>query len=336
MTGYESFGLLHAIGVSYVGFVTGFGILADEVWGTGATIKQSKVGHTKESRRRVRWAGLAISVPILLICFWLAFPKMLDLPGVMAGEHRSMEGIVTDCIYGREEGGIAITGELSAKDSSGKLYEFTIIHVPRYLEIGDRVKVDYRKYGKSGVIREINGTAFEEFGKRQLGLFRILTRYLLFSMPVYSFYTLKWRYKRDRKKNYSLCVYHDDFVRSIRAVGILRLQSAAVLFIAKMGIYGIILEAYWCLLMGGNYIGIICLSTLRNKKFILEGDKFYYRNFKQEIEGKIEEIEFVERRKEGVVIRAKGEEMKIRCTKEEYVEDLMKKIGKEEKGNDGE
>ena len=121
-------------------------------------------------------------------------------------------------------------------------------------------------------------------------------------------------------------------MRSIRAVGILRLQSAAVLFIAKMGIYGIILEAYWCLLMGGNYIGIICLSTLRNKKFILEGDKYYYRNLK----GKIEEIEFVERRKEGVVIRAKGEEMKIRCTKEEYVEDLMKKIGKEEKGNDGE
>ncbi|RKJ29997.1 hypothetical protein D7X25_37645, partial [bacterium 1XD42-8] len=186
-------------------------------WGTGGTIKQRKIGITKEQNKKIRWGVLAISVPILLICFWLAFPKMLDLPGVMAGDYRSMEGIVTDCIYGREEGGIAITGELSAEDSSGKLYEFTIIHVPRYLEIGDRVKVDYRKYGKSGVIREINGTAFEEFGKRHWGLFRILTRYLLFSMPVYSFYTLKWRYKRDRKKNYSLCVYHDDFVRSIRA-----------------------------------------------------------------------------------------------------------------------
>ena len=44
MTGYESFGLLHMIGVLYVGFVTGFGILADEVWGTGATIKQSNNG----------------------------------------------------------------------------------------------------------------------------------------------------------------------------------------------------------------------------------------------------------------------------------------------------
>ncbi len=102
---------------------------------------------------------------------------------------------------------------------------------------------------------------------------------------------------------------------------------------AVIGIYGIILEVYWGLLVSGNYLGIVCLSTLRNKKLILKEDKFYYRNFKQEVEGKIEEIEFVERRKEGVVIRAKGEEMKIRCTKEEYVEDLMKKIGKEEEKN---
>lgn len=119
-------------------------------------------------------------------------------------------------------------------------------------------------------------------------------------MPVYSFYMLKWRYKRDRKNNYSICIYHDSFVRSIWAVGILRLQSVVVMVMAVIGIYGIILEVYWGLLVSGNYLGIVCLSTLRNKKLILKEDKFYYRNFKQEVEGKIEEIEFVERRKASV------------------------------------
>ena len=300
MKGYESFGLLRMLVPIYFGCIGFFFAISGDLWGTVGTISQSEIGNSKRRRRIIRWVAFILGLPILFICLRLGVPMMMDLPGIMAGEYRSVEGRVTDYIYGMEEGGRAITGQLTVEDSSGKLYTVLSIHVPGFIEKGDRVKMDYRKYRTTGVIREINGTAFEEFGKRHWGLFRIITRYLLFSMPVYSFYMLKWRYKRDRKNNYSICIYHDSFVRSIWAVGILRLQSVVVMVMAVIGIYGIILEVYWGLLVSGNYLGIVCLSTLRNKKLILKEDKFYYRNFKQEVEGKIEEIEFVERRKASV------------------------------------
>ena len=279
---------------------------------------------------------MILMAPILFSCLRVAFPKLMDIPGIMAGEYRSMEGTVKECFYDYGEGGPNIAGALNVEDVSGKIYQFSNIHVPRFLEIGDRVKVDYRKYGKSGVIREINKKEFEAFGGRPLGLFMFIMVYPLLSMPLYFIYTFKWRPYLDRKKNYSICVYHDDLVRNIGRVGIIRLQSIVAMFIAMMGFSGIVMDIYWGLLVSGNYIGIVCLSFLRHKRFVLIKDKFYYRNFRQEIEGSIEEIESVERKKGGVVIGTKEEEMEIRCTKEKYVEELMKKIGKKEEKNDGE
>ena len=336
MLNYESFGLLCTLAPAYAGVTAAIMVIAEEVWGTDGMIKRIKIGFHKEKRRRIEWAASLLLAPILFIGFWYAIPVMMDIPGILAGEYRSMEGTVKDYRYGSKEGGSGIVGEIIVEDDSGELFRSINIHVPKFLEIGDRVKVDYRKYGKSGVIRKINGESFEKFGRKNAGLFQIILIYLLFSMPVYVAYIFKCRPFLYRKKNYSVSVYHDDLVRSIKVVEILRLQSIAVMFIAIMEFSGIIMDIYWGLLVIGNYIGIACLSFFRHKRFTLMKDRFYYRDLKQEIEGSIEEIESVERKKEGVVIRTKEEEMEIRCTKEKYVEELMKKIGKEEEKNDGE
>lgn len=64
-----------------------------------------------------------------------------------------------------------------------------------------------------------------------------------------------------------------------------------VMAVSILKIHGSILAVYWGFLISGIYGGIFSLSFLRHKRFILIKDRFYYRSFKQKLEGSIEEIE---------------------------------------------
>ncbi len=326
MFDYESFGLLHMLVMGHAGFAAFFIVMG----GTCRTvIKDEDIVRLPRKENIIgEWAILAIMLPFMFLSLWMTVPIIMDIPGVMAVKYRNMEGIVKEMRYGSEEGGRAMSGELSVEDGEGKFYQFRNIHVPRFLEIGDRVKVDYRRYGKSGVIREINGEVLLKHQRSARGgLFVFIMAFLMLAMPWYAFRMFKCKPFFNREEDYSICVYHAPFVKTIWAVEILMLQSMAVICSSVLRIHGRVVDVYWGLLVSGIYMGMLCLSYLRQKRFILIKGRFYYRSFQQRLEGSLEEIETVERREKGVVIRAKGKEMEIRCTSEPYVEALMGKIG---------
>ncbi len=259
------------------------------------------------------WAVFAMMVPLLLVSLWITIPRLIGIPGIISGDFLSVQGRVKDYRYHYEG---VFYGELNVEDTSGKLYGFQGIYVPNSLEIGDRVKVDYRSYSKNGVIREINRKTFLEFTNIHSGLFLFIMVFLLFSMPFYAFLVFLLGPLFDWDKDYSICVYHDWFVKTLWVVEILMLQCGAALVMAVIGKYKRFMDLYWGLLVCGNYVGILCLSYMRHKRFLLIKGAFYYRSFKQRFEGRIEEIESVERREKSIILRAKGK----------HIEALMKKI----------
>ena len=91
MAVYESLNMLHMLAPVYFGFIAFAGVTAEEVWGTKGTINQSEIGFTKKKRRIIRWIAMILMAPILFICLRVAFPKLMDIPGIMAGEYRSIE-----------------------------------------------------------------------------------------------------------------------------------------------------------------------------------------------------------------------------------------------------
>ncbi len=68
-------------------------------------------------------------------------------------------------------------------------------------------------------------------------------------------------------------------------------KQGEVMAVSILKIHGSILDVYWGVLISGIYVGILSLSFLHHKRFILIKDRFYYRSFKQKLEGSIEEIE---------------------------------------------
>lgn len=248
--------------------------------------------------------------------------RTMDIPSILSRDYLTKEGEVREYAYAD---GI-VGGRLSIEDAEGKRYRFREIYIPSSLEKGDWVKVNYWKNSRIGVIIEINGVEYMKLTYRYSAMTKLLIIFLLLAMPFYFFRVFKWKPFFNWKEDYSICIYHDYFVRGILVVQMMMLQGAVVLTIALMGKYPGFLDWYWGLLVCTNYLGIILLSFFRHKRFVLVKDKFYYCSFKQRLEGSLEEIEKVERVGNGVVIYAKEAKMEILCTKEKYLEILMEKI----------
>ncbi|MCI5585586.1 MAG: hypothetical protein MR383_08605 [Lachnospiraceae bacterium] len=286
------------------------------------------INPEKKGKTLLAHSSLLIMTGALLISvFWLfrTFQREMDLPGILSSNYVSVEGTVEKYIH--DSGGL-VGGRLSIEGVDGKSYRFIDIDIPSYLEKRDWVKVDYRKYSRVGAIVEINGA---EHGKLtdyyfELTLFFIV--FLLLAMPFYSFHIFKWKPLFNWKEDYSIFVYQDLFTQAICVVQIIMLQGAAVLGIALLGKYSRFLDWYWGGLICANYLGLLLLSLFRQKRFVLIKDKFYYCNFIRRMEGSLGEIEHVKRVDKGILIHVRGEELEILCTKEKYVDTLMKKLGR--------
>ncbi len=296
----------------------------DESYGTVRS--ESVINLIKKGKRKwylfYTFAGPSL---VLIASIWgfMLFQRVMDLPRIGASAYISVGGMVKEYVYDEEA---FHGGRLRIEDADGKEYRFRDIYIPPYLEKEDWVKVNYWKYSRIGEIAEINGVEHGELTYDYSGLILVIMIVLLLSIPMYYFRIFKWKPFFNWKEDYSIFAYQDLLVRVIFALQVIRLQGAAVLAIAIMGKYPRLLDWYWGILVCANYLGLFFLSLLKQKRFVLIKDKFYYCSFKQRLEGSLESIEEVQRGDKGVIICTKEEKMEIMCTKEQYLEALIRKI----------
>lgn len=250
-------------------------------------------------------------------------PREMSIPRILSMRYEEMEGTV----QGYREGDSLIGDTVDVIDrETGKTYRFWNMSMPSGVSIGDSVKMSYLKYYRTGVCVEVNGKTiqYDMTDNHLAGIIIIIA--LLAAVPVYYFWNFRsgsfFRFTRD----YSIHTYHDVYVKAGKILYLFMVQSAAVLFIALLGYYKGSWDWYWGFLLLADYIGIFCLSFLHQKEFVIVKDTFYYCACKKRAEGKLEEIEGVEKTEKGVIILANGKEMEIFCTSDRCRDALMEKL----------
>lgn len=290
--------------------------------------------------RNKRQRGGAVFVAffaVFTIFLFRIFPREMDIPGILSVNHKEMEGIVCDYEEERErEQGYAdlIGGFADVKDNAtGKIYRFRDTRIPSDLCIGDSVKMFYLKHYKMAAFVEINGKSYTYHidNNKPVGIIMIMV--LLISVPVYYFWVFKVKPFFDFKKDYVIYAYQDIFIKAMKVFYLFMLQAAAVLIIALLGYYKTSWDWYWGFLLIVIYVGIICLSFLRQKQFVIIRDKFYYCNFKKRVEGNLNEMKSVEKTEKGVLINVRDREMEILCTSDRYRDSFIKELSLKKGGN---
>ena len=258
------------------------------------------------------------------------FSREMDIPGILSIQHEEMDGIVCDYQKEREStvGHEDLSGgTMDVEDcETGKVYRFRDVDVPSDLDIGDSVKMLYLKHYKMGVCVEINGKTYQYYTYNNKSVGIIIIVLLLTGVPFYYFWVLKVKPFFDYKKDYSIYVYHDLFIKAMKILYFFMLQTATVLIIAVSGNYKTSWDWYWGLLLLVDYVGIIYLSFLRQKQFVIIKDKFYYCDFKKRVEGRLNEIERREEADIGIIMYTKEEKMKVLCTSRRYSDSLLEKL----------
>lgn len=254
----------------------------------------------------------------------------MDIPGILSMQYKEIEGTVCDYKKEREStvGHADLTGgTIDVKDSeTGKVFRFRDVNVPSNLHTGDSVKMLYLKHYKMGVCIEINGKRYQYYTDNNKSVGIIIIALLLVSIPIYYFWVFKVKPIFDYMKDYSVYVYHDLFIRAMKMMYLFMLQTAAVLIIAIFGNYRTSWDWYWGLLLLVDYVGIFCLSFLRQKQLVIIKDKFYYCDFRKRVQGDLSEIERIEKADTGVIIYTKEEKVEIFCTSERYRSVLLEKL----------
>lgn len=286
-------------------------------------------GAVRNKMLKVDAIFLTFFVIIAIFVFRL-FPREMDIPGILSMQYKEIEGTVCDYKKEREStvGHADLTGgTIDVKDSeTGKIFRFRDVNVPSNLHTGDSVKMLYLKHYKMGVCIEINGKRYQYYTDNNKSVGIIIIALLLVSIPVYYFWVFKVKPIFDYMKDYSVYVYHDLFIRAMKMMYLFMLQTAAVLIIAIFGNYKTSWDWYWGLLLLVDYVGIFCLSFLRQKQLVIIKDKFYYCDFRKRVQGNLSEIERVEKADTGMIIYTKEEKVEIFCTAERYRCALLEKL----------
>ena len=270
---------------------------------------------------------------IIAVSVFRMFSREMDIPGFLSMQYKEIEGTV--CDYRKERDSTIghadlAGGTIDVKDSeTGKVFRIRDVNVSSDLCIGDSVKMFYLKHYKMGVCVEINGKSNKYYPSNNKPVGIIVIALLLMSIPFYYFWVFKVKPTFDYKKDYSIYAYHDLFIKAMKILYLFMFQSAVVLIIAISGNYKTSWDWYWGILLLVDYVGIICLSFLRQKQFVIIKDKFYYCDFKGRVEGDLSEIERSEEADMGIIIYTKEEKMKILCTSERYRDSLLDKLPRE-------
>ena len=77
-----------------------------------------------------------------------------------------------------------------------------------------------------------------------------------------------------------------------------------------------------------DYIGMILVAFLQGKEFVMTKKEYRYQSMKRSLEGRLEEIESVERKEKELVIKVKGEELPLWCTMKSYGDTLYEECDK--------
>ena len=286
-------------------------------------------GAVRNKKLKVDAIFLTFFVIIAIFVFRL-FPREMDIPGILSMQYKEIEGTVCDYKKEREStvGHADLTGgTIDVKDSeTGKVFRFRDVNVPSNLHTGDSVKMLYLKHYKMGACIEINGKRYQYYTDNNKSVGIIIIALLLVSIPIYYFWVFKVKPIFDYMKDYSVYVYQDLFIRAMKMMYLFMLQTAAVLIIAIFGNYRTSWDWYWGLLLLVDYVGIFCLSFLRQATFVIMDGQYSYYNLKKTFEGELKDIGSVEMVKGGIILHIKEEELYIRCTQMPYADLLKDKL----------
>lgn len=266
-------------------------------------------------------------------------PREMDIPGLLALRHNEMAGIVCDFRAERKstDGRVnMLGGTVDIKDSgTGKVYHFRDVRVPSGLCMDDTVKMLYLKHYRMGAVVEINGEPIKYHVDNNKVFGAVLILLLLLSVPVYYFWVFKVKPFFHWGKDYGIYIYRDLYIMAMKVLYTIIILGDAVLMTAVLGYYKTSWDILWGIVLLAGYLGVFGVSCLRQKRFIIMDEKFYYYGFKKCHEGRLDEIDQVKRADNGIVIYAGEMEMTIFGDSENDFGQLLKRLPVKVQEGDG-
>ena len=230
-------------------------------------------------KNRINNAFFAL-VAICAIFFYGIVPREMDIPGLMALRHNEMEGVVCDFSAEQE----ATNGRMNwfggtidvIDDDTGKIFHFRDVRVPSKLCIDDRVSMLYLKHYRMGAVVEINGeeVRYRIDNNKPFGVFLILS--LLVSVPFYYLWMIKIKPFFHYKKDYAVYIHRELYIRGMKVLYLIIMLGAAVLLTAVLGYYKTSWDILWGVVLLAGYLGVLGVSYLHQKRFVIMDGQFYY------------------------------------------------------------
>ena len=151
-------------------------------------------------------------------------------------------------------------------------------------------------------------------------------------MPICQFFLFQRRLSRKQEEEHRIYIYQYGFF--LFTSGLWWLNSLGTFFIAA----AINDRIHWNgrlvlgILLIVDYIGWVIIAFLQGKEFVMTKKEYGYHSMRRSLEGRLEEIESVERKEKGLDIRIKGEELPIWCMMKPYGDILCEEYDKRIKG----
>lgn len=232
------------------------------------------------------------------------------------GEERIRMVIGNICFIGMLIGVRRLSKKSRMKEGKGTLFMIIVLFIFFLL---------LNPIGKE--IRFLEGL-IEEVGSSESGVlwgFGYMVWFPSF-MPFCQFMLFRKRLFRQREKEYRAFVYYDRLFILTVGLWCINYDGAFLIFITAGGIVPFNVRLLLWVLVVVNYIWAVIVSFLQGKELVMDEEEYHYNNMKKSVEGKIKDIEKVERREEeALVLRIKGEEVPVWCTLNPFGDILYEK-----------
>ncbi|MCI5585585.1 MAG: hypothetical protein MR383_08600 [Lachnospiraceae bacterium] len=83
-----------------------------------------------------------------------------------------------------------------------------------------------------------------------------------------------------------------------------------------------------------EYIGAVILAILQGQVFVMTDQGYCYYGFKKKRQGSLKDMESAELKDKAVILRMKGEELPVWCTRKPYSDLLCEQCNKRIKAKD--
>ena len=153
-------------------------------------------------------------------------------------------------------------------------------------------------------------------------------------LPCYQFFLFKFKIYWKRENRYSTYVYHDRFSLFLFVLWCMNTYGAQMLTVAINDKAKWNMENALGVLLIVDYIGAAILAILQGQVFVMTNQGYCYYSFKKKRQGSLKDMESAELKDKAVILRMKGEELPVWCTRKPYSDLLCEQCNKRIKAKD--